>query len=124
MTSEEKYELAPQPPNSCGLIDEAISHVSKALKQINNYHTVEDVEKLHNILWEVEYELDYLVKNKKEGLLEDIRKFNTDLRTWGQQWKDFCKNEIKLNEEVLAENLELKKSKRFDMRDAFFGKII
>jgi len=86
MTSEQKYEISPQPPVSCPIAAEATESMKRVLGEVDGYQRVESVEVLHDILWNVEYHGSGICEQ-----IEKLRQANEAIREWGEQWKTLAK---------------------------------
>jgi len=86
MTSEEMHGIALQPGDTCPLIDAVIKGVSDSLNSVKNADRSESIEELQDICSSVEWDLDGL-----EDKLEAIRTRVSEVRAWGQEWKDEAK---------------------------------
>jgi peptidoglycan hydrolase CwlO-like protein len=97
MTSEEMHGIALQPGDTCPLIDAVIKGVSDSLNSVKYADRAEDIKELQDICSSVEWDLDGL-----EDKLEAIRTRVSEVRVWGQEWKDEAKrlqNELNQTEE-------------------------
>ena len=88
-TSEQRHGIRAQPENTCQLIDKARACVEKCQRAIRNYERA-DEEELRDMISNVESELAEII-GWRSGLLEDIRRQLTEVRAWGQEWKDAAK---------------------------------
>ena len=91
-SSEELYGIRNQPPDTCTLINNIQNNAKKLTNIMRGYIKLDDVDKLHDILWEIEYFLDNDIIGGKECSMELIRKNVENIRGWGQEWKDYSKN--------------------------------
>lgn len=98
-TSESDYGISAQPPETCPIIDKAIKAVERAIDLTQRLDR-EDEEGLRDRLSEIEQWLSELVGFRGLGHLEDIRINATEIRYWGQQWKDLAKDHAPILEEV------------------------
>ena len=89
-TSEEEHYVSEQPGDTCPLIDKAYACIEKCQRTIRNYERA-DEEELRDMLSTVESELTGLI-GWKNGLLEEIRVRASEIRHWGQEWKDTAKD--------------------------------
>lgn len=89
-TSEYRFGISKQPPNTCPLIDKAHVYVEKIYQAMRGYEKA-DEDELRDILSTVEHNLAYLIGYGNQGLLEDIRQNAAAIRQWGQEWKDLAK---------------------------------
>jgi len=86
MTSEERYDISRQPEDTCPLIDAVIREISNALGYVKNADRIDDVRELQEICSSVDWAIDGL-----EDKLEAIRTRVSEVRAWGQEWKDEAK---------------------------------
>lgn len=86
MTSEERYDINPQPGDTCSLIDEVIQKIDEALGYTKNADRSESIDELRDACTDVDWALDGL-----EDKLEAIRERVSSVRWWGQEWKDEAK---------------------------------
>jgi peptidoglycan hydrolase CwlO-like protein len=86
MTSEEMHGIAPQPEDTCPLIDAVIEGVSDSCDSVKYADRAEDIKELQDICSSVDWALDGL-----EDKLEAIRTRVSEVRAWGQEWKDEAK---------------------------------
>jgi hypothetical protein len=89
-TSEQRHGISPQPGDTCPLIDKARACVEKCQREMRNYERAEEAE-LRDMLSTVESELADLI-GWRSGLLEEIRVRASEIRHWGQEWKDAAKD--------------------------------
>ena len=89
-TSEELYGISKQPTETCPIIDEALRELGEIARRIRGYEKADEYE-LRDMLSDVETRIGYLDGWNRTGLLEDIRKNTTAIRAWGQEWKDYAK---------------------------------
>lgn len=89
-TSEELYGISKQPAETCPIIDEALRELAAIARRIRGYEKADESE-LRDMLSDVETRIGYLDGWNRTGLLEDIRKNVTAIRAWGQEWKDYAK---------------------------------
>lgn len=89
--SEVRYGISKQPPPTCPIINDALESVNKLQKRIRNYERA-DEDELRDMLSDVETHLGYLSGYGNSGLLEDIRGRTEEIRAWGQEWKDYAKD--------------------------------
>jgi hypothetical protein len=87
MTSEQKYNITPQPPESCPIAAEATEAMKRVLGEVEGYARVDSVDVLHDILWRVEYHGSGITKQ-----IEELRRANVAIRDWGEQWKTLAKS--------------------------------
>ena len=98
MTSEEMHGIAPQPEDTCPLIDAVIRKIGEALGYTKNADRSESIDELQDTCANVDWALDGL-----EDKLEAIRERVSSVRAWGQGWKDEAKrlqNELGQTEEA------------------------
>lgn len=86
LSSEQRYDIKPQPPETCQKIDESIKAVEQALSCLKGASKMDEAE-LKEAAENAEYLLAEIVGYRKSGLLEDIRQANIAIREWGEQWK-------------------------------------
>ena len=89
--SELRYGIVKQPEPCCPLINSALEEVNGLQKRIRNYERA-DEDELRDMLSDVETHLGYLSGYGNSGLLEDIRGRTEEIRAWGQEWKDYAKD--------------------------------
>lgn len=94
-SSEELYNIPPQPQQTCPLIDEIIMGISDKLGDVaeiarNLEHGQEQLD-----LIEVSHYEDYREQ------LNELRKQVEDIREWGQRWKNIAKKESVIKTELL-----------------------
>lgn len=90
--SEELYGISPQPLDTCPVINEVQNEAKKLSNLMRGYKKVDDIEALHDMLWEVEYFLDNNILGGSECAVERIRTNIGNIRAWGQEWKDHAKD--------------------------------
>lgn len=101
-TSEELYGISKQPAETCPIIDEALRELGAIARRIRGYEKADESE-LRDMLSDVETHIGYLDGWNRTGLLEDIRRNVTAIRAWGQEWKDYAKENAPAPEaEVLS----------------------
>ena len=101
-TSEELYGISKQPAETCPIIDEALRELGEIERRIRGYEKADESE-LRDMLSDVETRIGYLDGWNRTGLLEDIRKNTKAIRAWGQEWKDYAKENAPVPEaEVLG----------------------
>lgn len=88
-TSERLYGIRPQPRETCPKIDEVLGEARDLSRRIRGYEKASEDE-LRDMLWAVERFLGQLDGYGRTGLMEDIRRNVTDIRAWGQEWKDYA----------------------------------
>jgi len=86
MTSEEMHGIAPQPEDTCPLIGAVIKGLSDSFNSVRYADRTEDIKELQNICSSVEWDLYGLADT-----LEAIRTRVSEVRAWGQEWKDEAK---------------------------------
>jgi hypothetical protein len=84
-TSEELRGLPEQPQDTCPMIDKAQKIIAKLSSRVKGYKKVDDAEELREMLSDVDWDIDI------SGDLEDIRQNTSNIRAWGQAWKDLAK---------------------------------
>lgn len=87
-TSEELFGITSAPEHQCKNIDQIIKTIQSIYKRTDNPRKL-DEEALIDLVNDINYEL-YGCDND----IEDIRKALEQVREWGQQWKDKCKEII------------------------------
>jgi hypothetical protein len=113
MPSEKLYGISPQPPETCPMIDEALSVVDACMSHLYRYEGMNE-EQMRDSLRDIEWELSQLHsprhrRHNKDNILEKIRENAAAIRSWGQEWKDLAKrysNEINDLENTIKENKE------------------
>jgi chromosome segregation ATPase len=95
MTSEERCGISPQPDDTCPLINETIAEIEKGQdilkylrKHVTDTELVKSIEEVEDILGDLVYDPKYVTPKK---YLEGIRGRVTEVRKWGQEWKDHAK---------------------------------
>jgi len=96
MSSEEYFGICKQPVDTCPLINEAVSNLKEAIAYLKNPDT-EEPEQMAKDMAESEWYVDFAL-----GQLEEIREANSEIRTWGLQWKDLAKETKKELEDMAA----------------------
>lgn len=91
--SEALYGIVAQPEPTCPLINEALDSVERMQRKIRGYERA-DEDELRDMISDVETYLGLLSGYGRTGLLEDIRRRVTDIRSWGQEWKDLAKENV------------------------------
>ena len=76
MTSEQTQNIPKQPFPSCLSIDQTVGYLKRALKALEHAPESSDVEKAKVFI--------------EEGIedVEAYREIHSDMRAWGQGWKD------------------------------------
>lgn len=92
-TSEELYGIVKQPAETCPMIDEALRELSEIARRIRGYEKADESE-LRDMLSDVETRIACLDGWNRTGLLEDIRTNVTAIRAWGQEWKDYARENV------------------------------
>ncbi len=107
--SEDLYGIRKQPADTCPLINaiqgeaKKLANIMRGYKKLNG---INDIEKLHDILWEVEYFLDNNIIGGSECALERVRDNIENIRAWGQEWKTHAKEvDPKVPEHQQPQNL-------------------
>lgn len=118
MTGEFIYGITPQPKETCPIVDNGIRRVQNAYKEVkgvkpDHYEYDELVTLVENMVSNVEYELWDV-----ENLFEQCRQQATDIRNWGQEWKDLAKSLDKEKDE-LQEEYDLLWKKYQDLEDRY-----
>lgn len=75
------------------MIDEALTEIKEIERRIRGYEKAEESE-LRDMISDIEIRLGQLSGYRNTGLLEDIRKNVTEIRAWGQEWKDCAKEHV------------------------------
>ena len=88
-TSESLHGIPAQPPPSCPLVDKAIQVVEQIQRDIKGFERAEEQELRDMLSW-VDRWISDLTGYRGNGLLEDIRTANVNIRDWGQAWKDLA----------------------------------
>ncbi len=92
--SEELYGIRPQPPDTCPLINGIQNEGERLLRKMRGYerlNDINDIESLHDILWEVKYFMENNINGGSECAIERVRNNAQSIRAWGQEWKDYAK---------------------------------
>lgn len=87
-TSEELFGIASPPEHQCKNIDKIIKIVKGIQKSTDNPRKL-DEDELVDLVNDINYDL-YRIDDD----IEDIRKALEEVREWGQQWKNKCKEII------------------------------
>jgi hypothetical protein len=97
--SEVRYGITAQPAESCPLIDDALSDLRDALKELDGW------EKCHEV-GELQHKCDMGIwyADRLNETLEKIRDRAAEIREWGQQWKDLAKQHAPMCDEYISEN--------------------
>lgn len=76
MTSEQTYDIPKQPFPSCLSIDQTVGYLQRALKALEHAPECADTEKAKVFI--------------EEGIedVEVYREIHSNMRSWGQAWKD------------------------------------
>ena len=88
--SEELYGIRNQPVDTCPLINELQAEAKSIERKMYNYEKMDEQE-LKDILWSVSNFLDDITGGKN-SLIERIRDNASNIRGWGQEWKDYAKS--------------------------------
>lgn len=83
MSSEKDNGIMEQPENTCPLIDSVISDLESALDDLEGWRHMNE-EELREACDNAEWRISH-------ADLEPIRHHVTQVREWGQQWKDLAK---------------------------------
>lgn len=94
-TSEELYNIPPQPQQTCPLIDEIIMGISDKLGDVAEIARDLEYGQEQLDLIEVSHYEDYREQ------LNELRKQVEDIREWGQMWKNIAKKESVIKTELL-----------------------
>jgi hypothetical protein len=89
ITNEQRFGVSAQPAETCPTINKAIATVCDLMDTIRRRERADEAE-LRQMLDSVEWGLAELVGFRSNGLLEDLRKSNTAIRDWGQEWKSLA----------------------------------
>lgn len=84
-TSEERFNLPPQPEQACPLIDEVIMGITDKLGDVG------DIARNLDFGQEQRDLLDIARYDEFREQLNEIRKRIEDIREWGQRWKNLAK---------------------------------
>ena len=102
--SEELYGIRNQPVDTCPLINELQAEAKNIERKMYNYEKMDEQE-LKDILWSVSNFLDDITGGKN-SLIERIRDNASNIRAWGQEWKDYAKSvDPKVPEHQQPQNL-------------------
>lgn len=89
-TSEDLFGISKQPKEQCPLIDKVLSELEAESKNIKySWENLKDIEEAEPYLSELDW-AEYNLRNM-DGNLEELRANITNLRTWGEEWKDLAK---------------------------------
>jgi chromosome segregation ATPase len=120
MPSEKLYGISPQPEETCPLIDDVIKEIDNILDHTKRHEKMEE-SGLRDAIERIETDLSNLIHKKYQipnnlggydidiNPLEKIRKRVTEVRSWGQEWKELAKkysNEINDLENTIKEYKE------------------
>lgn len=93
MTSEERYGISKQPPETCPMINAGLEDLKNMVKE-NAYASRNmrraDEDELRSLLEEV-LDMNDRYYGDVEDAFEKARKNATAIREWGQEWKDLAK---------------------------------
>jgi hypothetical protein len=89
-TTEQLFDIDDAPEFQCDFITKISDRVNtiEAVADVKR-RDEDDLEVLTDKLWEI--------RNEADGLSDDVEKIRnaiTEVRAWGQQWKDMCKKLI------------------------------
>lgn len=92
-TSEELFDIPKQPAEQCPFIDEVIKELNDNSKSIKDvWQNLKDVPEAEDYVSDLDW-AEYNIRNL-ESNMETIRTNVTNVRAWGQEWKDFAKQLI------------------------------
>jgi hypothetical protein len=92
-TSEELFDIPKQPDEQCPFIDEVIKGLTENSKNVKDvWQNLKDVPEAEDYISNLDW-AEYNIRNL-ESNMEDIRTNATNVRAWGQEWKDFAKQLI------------------------------
>ena len=89
-TSEELYDIRSQAPDTCPLIDAIQREAKNIRKKMYNYEKMDESE-LKDILWHVDNFLYDNICGGSQCAIERVRDNVSNVRAWGQEWKDYAK---------------------------------
>ena len=102
--SEELYGIRNQPVDTCPLINELQAEAKNIERKMYNYEKMDEQE-LKDILWSVSNFLGDITGGRN-SLIERIRDNASNIRAWGQEWKDYAKSvDPKVPEHQQSQNL-------------------
>ena len=102
--SEELYGIRKQPDDTCPLINELQAEAKAIQRKMYNYEKL-DEQDLKDILWSVSNFL-YDITGGNDSLIERIRDNTSNIRGWGQEWKEYAKSvDPKVPEHQQPQNL-------------------
>ncbi len=111
-TSEDLFGISKQPKEQCPLIDKVLSELEAESKNIKySWQNLKDIEEAEPYLSELDW-AEYNLRNM-DGNLEELRTNITNLRTWGEEWKDLAKYLLNERKEFI-DLLELKYAIRLE----------
>lgn len=110
-TSEQRYGLPKQPPDTCPMIDEVLKRVDdlrpdfegvdRYLKRCIDRDRPEDNDTANDLIDDLVYRLeqadearDNLDTRPVHRKMEEVRANVIDIREWGQSWKELAKARI------------------------------
>lgn len=93
MSSEAELDLPEQPGDTCPMVDSVISMIKGAERVMEGYERLDKPDDLKEVIDGIEREL-FPWSEDAEDKLESIRAHVTDIREWGQAWKDLAKDLI------------------------------
>ena len=97
LTSEQRLGWSAVPAHQCPDIDYVVKAINSCEKMLRKHNRL-DEDELRSLCDDIEYELSGLVNR-----IGDIRTACDGIRTWGQSWKDLCK-EIAIDNTVELED--------------------
>lgn len=104
-TTEELFNLPPQPSNQCPIIDKELDSLKNKLKDID-WDLIDLMKENSDIDKEVQS-----IRNQVDELwcvneaFEEIRGNCESIREWGEAWKDVCKYMFYKHPELIDEYL-------------------
>jgi DNA repair exonuclease SbcCD ATPase subunit len=98
-TSEERLGIREQPDPTCPMLDSVIRELQRATKELDRWQRdKEDAEALATRCEYAEWRLGGI-----EEELEKIRSHVSEIRAWGQEWKDLAKELERTNQQAVRE---------------------
>ncbi len=85
MSSERAFGVSEQPEETCPMIDAVLKGIADAISSAKASDG-DDVNELKDALSDVDWAISGIPSD-----LENIRRHITDIRSWGQEWKDQAK---------------------------------
>ncbi len=90
-TSEERHDIMAQPQDTCPMIDKVIGVIDEIEKEANiGRHDEDDVDALTAKLSSIETSINFPFRDGVRERLEEIRENASNIRAWGQEWKDLA----------------------------------